>query len=143
MNMQKVLMILLLSFSPFALFAQDGDGELLREFLHVGSVLLAIYMLYSIIIVIIKTSLDHKLKSKMVEKGVSENVAEQFLQPRNTDVTAQALKWALMLAGAGAGLTIVYYTLPANIHSVAIMAFSVAFSFFVYFLYLKRQRGRE
>jgi hypothetical protein len=141
-NMKKISMIFLLSCSPFALLAQNSEGEVVREFLHIGAVLLAVYMLYSIIIVIIKTSLDHKLKSKMVEKGVSENVAEQFLRPRNTDITAQAFKWALMLAGAGVGLTLVYYTLPVDIHSIAIMAFSLAFSFLMYFLYLKKQQEK-
>jgi hypothetical protein len=47
------------------------------------------------------------------------------------------IKWFAVLTGLGAGLTIIYYTLPFGIHSLAIMAFCIAASFLAYFFFLK------
>jgi hypothetical protein len=74
----------------------------------------------------------------MVEKGVSENVVERFLQPTNRDVKSMAIKWFLILAGIGVGLTVISFSMPLGIHSLAIMAFSLALSFLGYFYFIKQ-----
>jgi hypothetical protein len=90
------------------------------------------------ILAIIKTILDFRLKSRMVDKGVSDKVVEQFLQPQNRDAKTQAIKAFLILAGIGVGLTAINFTSPIGIHSFAIMAFSIALSFLGYFYFIKR-----
>lgn len=137
--MKKLVAAAFLFLTPLALFAQNRfDAEQFSRALSVPGLLFVIYLIYLFILTIIRSHLDHKLRTKMIEKGVPETIVEQFLQPRNRDIKAQALKWALLLAGAGAGLTIVYYTLPLNVHSVGIMAFCLALSFLGYFYYLKQ-----
>lgn len=139
--MKKIVTGTALFLAPLALFAQGNnrlDARQFSEFLTVPGILFVIYLIWLFILTIIRWHLDHRLRSKLVEKGVSEKVVEQFLEPRNKDIKAQALKWALVLAGAGIGLTIVYYTLPLNIHSIGIMAFSISLSFLGYFYYLKQ-----
>jgi hypothetical protein len=93
------------------------------------------------ILAIIKTILDFRLKSKMVDKGVSDKVVEQFLQPQNRDAKTQAIKAFLILAGIGVGLTAINFTSPIGIHSFAIMAFSIALSFLGYFYFIKRSEA--
>ena len=107
------------------------------QFISIPATIFVMYLVGAFILHIIRTTLDHRLRSKLVDKGVTDKVAEQFLQPASRDLRSQALKWCLMLTGTGIGLTAVYYTLPLDIHSLAIMAFSIALSYLAYFLYLK------
>ena len=83
---------------------------------------------------------DFRLKSKIVEKGVPDKVAEQLLHADHKDAKSQAIKWFLILAGIGLGLTIIDLTLPIGIHSVAIMAFSISLGFLGYYFFIKRTK---
>ena len=82
--------------------------------------------------------MDNRLKARMIEKGVSDKVVEQLLQPDGKDVKGQAMKSFLLLSGIGLGLTIINFFLPIGIHSIAIMSFSIALSFLGYYYFLKR-----
>jgi hypothetical protein len=82
--------------------------------------------------------MEYRLKNKIVERGIPENVASSILQTNPKEDRNTNIKWAAILAGLGAGFTIIYYTLPLGIHSLAIMAFSVAASFLSYFFFLKQ-----
>ena len=48
------------------------------------------------------------------------------------------IKWFAILAGLGIGLLLVYYTKPLDIHSLAIMAFSISLSFLGYYFFVKQ-----
>jgi hypothetical protein len=48
-----------------------------------------------------------------------------------------------MLAGTGVGLTLVNYTMPLGVHSIAIMSFSIAASFLGYYLFIRKTREGE
>lgn len=139
--MKKILVLTITVLAPLALSAEDfrlpDNRHFSAQLVTIPAMLLVMYIACAFVLYIIKAVLEHRLRSKLVDKGVSEQVAEQFLQPVNRDLRSQTLKWCLMLAGAGIGLTAVYYTLPLDIHSLAIMAFSIALSYLGYFLYLK------
>ena len=81
--------------------------------------------------------MDNRLKARMIEKGISDNIVEKFLQPDSKDIKGQAMKWFLLLSGIGVGLTISSLFLPIGIHSLAIMTFSIALSFLGYYFFLK------
>lgn len=138
--MKKIVAGTALFLVPLALCAQPDrlNSREFSDFLTVPGILFVIYLIWLFILTIIRWHLDHRLRAKLIEKGVSETIVEQFLQPRIKDIKAQALKWALILAGVGVGLMVVYYTLPLDIHSFGIMAFSLALSFLGYFYYLKQ-----
>lgn len=140
--MKKILSIFTIMLSPVLLYGEyyrlPDNSYVSEQFISIPATLLAVYLVATFILNLIKTNLDHRLKSKMLEKGVSEQVVEQFLQPHNKDARANALKWFLILTGVGLGLFFVYYTLPIGIHSMSIMAFCIAFSYLAYFFYLKQ-----
>jgi hypothetical protein len=69
---------------------------------------------------------------------VHEHIAAHILQINPTEKRNVAIKWFAILAGIGAGFTIIDYTSPLGIHSLAIMAFSVSGSFFAYYTFLKQ-----
>jgi hypothetical protein len=144
--MKKIITIAAIICAPFLLNAQDSmrlpDGRYIsRELLNIPAVLLVVYLLSTFILNILKWILDYRLKSKLVDKGVSETVVGQFLRPAKSDARTQSIKSALVLFGLAAGLIIVNYTLPLGIHSIAIMAFCLAAAFLGYFYYL-RQSGK-
>ncbi|WP_173003200.1 hypothetical protein [Chitinophaga sp. SYP-B3965] len=141
--MKKILSIFIVTLSPILLYGQDyyrlpDNRYVSQQFVTLPATLIALYLVINFILKLIKTNLDHRLKSKMLEKGVPEKVVEQFLQPGHKDDRTHAFKWFLLLTGIGAGLSIVYYSLPIGVHSMAIMAFCIALSYLAYFLYLKK-----
>jgi hypothetical protein len=141
--MKKIITTVLLLMSIVALHAQGNfstfnDRDFDLDLLHTTGTLVGIYIFTSFIISIIRFILDGRVKSRMIEKGVSETIVEQFLQPTRTDGKSIAIKWFLVLTSIGIGLFIIDATLPLGIHSVAIMAFSIALSFLGYFMYIRR-----
>jgi hypothetical protein len=118
-----------------------NDRDFDRDVVQIGGTLTGIFLITSFILSFIRVVLDSRVKRRMIEKGVSENIVEQFLQPTKTDGKSTAIKWFFVLASIGLGLTIINLTLPVGIHSIAIMAFSIALSFLGYFYYMKRSEN--
>ena len=140
--MKKIAFLILAFVAPYVLYAQGhyslGNGVVIDdEVFKVGATILVLYLFITFIITIIRTFLDFRLKSKMVDKGVSEKIADQFLQPAR-DSKAQAIKAFLILASISIGLGITNYTLPLGFHAMAIMAFCLSLAFLGYFYYLKK-----
>ena len=85
-----------------------------------------------------KRILEHRLKNKIVDKGISENMAQSILATRPTEDNKNAnIKWFAILAGIGLGLMGVTLTRPFGFHSLAIMAFSISFSFLGYYFFIR------
>ena len=124
-------------YSPF----EDRDFD--REIISAAGVLIGIFLFTSFFLGIIRLILDGRVKRKMLDKEVSENVVEKYLQPTNTDSKSIAIKWFFVLVCIGLGLTIINLTLPVGIHSIAIMSFSIALSFLGYFYYVKRSENKN
>lgn len=140
--MKKIRIIGAIMAAPFFVSAQSTntrimDKEIFGEIFRVCSTIFVVALFMIFILVILKRIMDYRLKNKIVEKGVSENVASSILQTNPTEDRNINIKWFAILAGLGAGLTIIYYTLPLGIHSLAIMAFCLAASFLGYFFFLK------
>ena len=94
------------------------------------------------ILAIIKKIIDYRLKNKIVDKGISENIASSILQTTPHEGINANIKWFAILAGIGAGLMLVNYTQPLGFHSVAIMAFSISLSFLGYYFFI-RKSGKQ
>src|SRR5215203_3647678 len=143
--MKKLLAAGIIFFTPFVLHAQQdrfGGGFILKdEYFRIITGIFVLYLIITFFITIIKSILDFRLKSKMVDKGVADTVVEQFLQPEKRDAKTQAIKAFLILAGIAAGLTAINFTSPIGIHSFAIMAFSIALSFLGYFYFIKKSEA--
>ena len=136
-------MLAVVLLAPMVLSAQDSyhfvDGNSFsKQLFEIPATLAAAYIFVYFVISIVRLILDSRLKYKMIEKGVSDKVVEQILQPKQTDAKTQALKWFLILAGIGLGIGLASTTRPFGIHSIAIITVCLALSFLGYFAYLKR-----
>jgi hypothetical protein len=109
------------------------------EVVRILATLIVLISLMVFLLAILKRILDFRIKNRIAEKGVSESLATSLLSEENGSTKNVSFKWFALLAGAGVGLTIVNYTMPLGIHSLAIMSFSIAGSFLVYYLFIRNK----
>ena len=141
--MKKIFITPIVLLAGFAASAESGfenfrDREFNFDMLHTVAALAGIFLVTSFILSITRIFLESRIKNKMIEKGVSETVVGQFLQPGRGDGRHVAMKWFLVSACVGLGLVMENLTMPLGLHSIAIMAFSVALGFLGYYFYIKR-----
>lgn len=140
--MKKMISIVTVTGTPFFVNAQNtGTLVIDKEIFNICASIFVVGLFMIFILAILKRMMDFRLKNKILEKGIPENVALSILQTNPKDDRNINIKWFAILTGVGAGLTIIYYTLPLGIHSLAIMSFCIAASFLGYFFFLK-QPGR-
>ena len=138
--MKKISFLALTTALPFITMAQNNAREPLidQSFLNGLASILVLYIGLTFIVKIISRIQDSRLKSKMIEKGVSEQVVEQILRPAGNDTKEQIIKWVFILFGIGSGAAILHYTQPVGFHSIAFMCFSVGLSLLGYLFFIKR-----
>ena|SRR5205809_309158 len=137
--MKKVITIIAAGLASFTVNAQDNlDMEFRPEVFRSVVAIFVVGMFMYFIINIMKRIFEHRLKNKIVDKGISENIAQSILASQTTEDNKYAnVKWFAILAGIGIGLTGVNYTQPLGFHSLAIMAFSISLSFLGYYLFTR------
>jgi hypothetical protein len=139
--MKKLVTVVLTGLVTSAAAAQNNhprisDG-ISQEGFRAVAVIFVMLSFMIFIISILKRIFEYRLKNKIVEKGIAENIASSILQTDARENKDSNIKWVALLAGLGAGLTLVNYTMPLGIHSLAIMSFCIALGFLGYFFYLK------
>lgn len=124
--------------STIAASAQDNSIVPIDKDIQVMTGLIIVIALISFtILAIIKRWMEYRLKNKLIDSGLSENIINAVLQDATNRNKNSNIKWFAILAGVGTALTIINYTLPLGIHSLAIMTFCVSASFLCYFFFLK------
>ena len=66
-----------------------------------------------------------------------------MLQPEKKENKNYILQWFFMLAAIGIGLFLVTVIRPFGLHSLAIMAFSLAAGFGAYYYFTKEREGEK
>ena len=136
--MKKIITILTVCSVSVTASAHESDVEYNEEILQVAAAIFVVGMFMSFIINVMKKIFEYKLKNKIVDKGISESIAQSILETRATEDNRNAnIKWFAILAGIGIGLTGVNYTKPFGFHSLAIMAFSISLSFLGYYFFTR------
>ena len=93
-----------------------------------------VFMLVSLV----RYFLEYRLKNKLIDRGMSEQLSAYLLSKDEKEKSDEVIKLAILFCGIGAGLTMTYLTTPIDIHSLAIMAFSLGLSYLAYFFYLRK-----
>ena len=141
-EMKKIICIAAVITTPFVVAAQNIPAPIIDKdiFNAIASIfVVGLFMIF--IFAILKRLLDNRLKNKIVDKGIPENIAASILQTNSKEDKNVNIKWFSILAGTGIGLTIINYTLPLGFHSLAIMAFSISFSFLSYYFFIRNQKN--
>lgn len=145
--MKKILVSMIIPLTTVQGFAQDNlitDNKSNTvepdTMAHIGEIILPILFISFLIFMLtllVRHFLDFRLKNKMIDKGMSEQLST-YLFNKN-DQERDIIKLAILFCGIGAGLIITHLTRPLNLHSLAIMAICIGLSYFAYFLYLRKQ----
>ena len=141
--MKKIITTIAVIFFAFTLNSQENNNlqqntQIDHEVFNICATIFVVALFMIFMLTILKRVLEYRLKNKIVEKGIVENVASSILQTGTNENRHINIKWFAILAGIGAGLTIVNYTQPLGIHSLAVMAFSISLSFLGYYFFLKQ-----
>jgi len=136
----KKLIINYLMALPFTASAQGGQSntEALRQLIVNGTVVIVIYLVSAFIIKAVKALHAYRLKNKILEKGVPDNIAERLLEPDKDETKHQAIKFFFILFNAAVGFFLVGFYNPPVMVMMAIMTMCLAFSFLAYFIYVKQ-----
>lgn len=133
--MKKILIATTVLLLSTAAFAQDDvkpliDRSLIFEVTNICAVVTVVYLISNWILQMMKHNLDYRLKSKILEKETAENIVAQLVRPPKKEENGKTiLQWFFLLAGIGAGFTLINFTRPYGVHSLAIMAFCIAAGF--------------
>ena len=137
--MKKIISIAAIIVTPILVNAQDtaSDYNSMAVFNVVATIfVVGLFMFF--ILTIMKRIMDFRLKNKIVDKGIPENIISSILQPELKEGGNINVKWFAILASLGAALTIINFTQPLGIHSLAIMAFCIASGFLGYYFFIKK-----
>lgn len=136
--MKKKFSFLTLLTVPCTVQAQQATASGVDEdIFNITASIFTLVLVMLFFLSVMKRTLDHRIKKRIVEKGVPESVASALLHVNPKEDRNSNIKWFAILMGIGIALTIIHYTLPLGIHSLAIMAFCVAGSFLGYFFFSK------
>jgi drug/metabolite transporter (DMT)-like permease len=135
--MKKIITFAMVFSAGFAANAHDSYGYN-DEIFEVSAAIFVVGMFMYFIINVMKRILEYRLKNKIVEKGISESIAQSILETKSTEDNRNAnIRWFSILAGIGICLTGVNFTKPFGFHSLAIMAFSISLSFLGYYFFVR------
>jgi hypothetical protein len=115
--------------------------ELNEDVFNICATIFVVALVMIFILSVIKKILAHKLKNKIIEKGIPEALAASVLRQNPDEDQHANIKWFAILTGLGIGLTIVHYTLPLGIHSLAILSFCIAAAFLGYFFFIRSAKS--
>ena len=111
------------NFDPFT------DRDFLFDALHICTFLFAIYLISSFLLQIFKTGMLYRIKNRILDKGTEENIVRELLLPEKKENKNYIIQWFFMLIALGIGLLLVGLTRPFGLHSLSILAFSIAAGF--------------
>ncbi|MBS1600983.1 MAG: hypothetical protein JST75_22410 [Bacteroidetes bacterium] len=146
--MKKIFLIISIAFIAATANAQSTydpfrDSSFMFDLIHITGTLLGFFLVGSFLLAIIKLIFDHRIKNRIIEKGVGENVVSTLLKPDRKDNTNAAIKWFIIFAGIGTGLTLISHFRPFGIHSLAIMSFCIAAGFLGYYFFTKNSEKNK
>lgn len=137
--MKKIINIAVIVAAPIFANAQSGNPHGMdKDVFNIGATIFTVGLFMIFILAIIRRMMDYRIKNKIVEKGIPEDIASSILQTSPNENRNMNIKWFALLAGIGVAFTIISYTLPLGIHSLAIMSFCIAASFLGYYFFLKQ-----
>ena len=143
--MKKAFIISAALGASLVAYAEDKPEPLINrdfifDFIHVIAVLLVFYFISSFILQLVRSNFDFRLKSKILDRQTEENIVGQLVQNDRVNPMNTVLQWICALAGVGVGFMLIEFTEPFGLHSLAIMAFSVAGGLGLYYYFGRRTK---
>lgn len=141
--MKKIITTVGVLCFAFAAKAEDvfdpmKDRQLYFDILNICAVLTGLYLISSFLQRMVKQYYSYRIRNRMLDKGTEVDIIKEILQPDKKQDKNYILQWFCMLLAIGAGLTLINFIRPFGLHSLAILAFSVAAGFGAFWYFSKR-----
>lgn len=137
--MKRVHIILPLVLLPVFTCAQGQPGPYIpQDIFNVCASIVFGALVLGFVLALSKQFLDYRLRTKIADSGLPEAVITGLIQKEPLANKLSAAKWAIIFAGIALACSIIYYTLPLGIHSLAILSACLSVSFGAYFLLLHK-----
>lgn len=134
--MKQSLLLFSAALLPALSFAQGKPASGINmEVVHIVSILFIFGLIMAFIVLLVKRVLDYQLKKKMIDRGVTDEVAAALLQKDSQSEKQLSLKWFFLFAGTALGLVGTHYTQPLGMHSLAILCAGIALGYLCFYLY--------
>jgi hypothetical protein len=138
--MKKAFFTSAILLSVLAVQAQEPfdpvhDRQLYFDILNILAVLGGIYLISSFLLQIVKQHYSYRIRNRILDKGTEENIVRQILRPEKKERRNSILQWFFMLAAIGIGLILITLITPFGLHSLAILALSLAAGFGAYYYF--------
>ncbi|SHL37962.1 hypothetical protein SAMN05444266_103135 [Chitinophaga jiangningensis] len=139
--MKKIPFLFTAFFVPLVACAQGNPGPYIdKDIFNICAAIVVMALLLGFLLTFSRLFLDYRIKTRLSDSGLPTEVISTLLpEDKNSSKTA-ALKWAVILAGIGLACTLIYFTLPLGIHSLAILACCLSASFAVYYIILLKMK---
>lgn len=121
---------------------EDLDPLASRPLFEMIFPILFMIFLVFMLVSLIKYFLDYRLKNKLIDRGMTEQLSVYLSNKNDREKQHDAIKLAILFSGIGTGLIVTYLTAPIHLHSLAIMAFCLGLSYFAYFSYLRKKTDK-
>lgn len=145
--MKKLLTSIIITLAAVQTFAQNkpivdsNPNTVVPATVEIILPILFIISLAFMLVTLIKYFLEFRLKNKLIDRGMYEQLSAYLLSKNDKEKQNEVIKWAILFCGIGTGLILTYFTAPIDLHSLAIMAFSIGLSYLAYFFYLKKSNS--
>lgn len=137
--MKKILSIL-----PFALFPRLTSAQTFerahidRDQIALGVTVLLVVFVLAFLLELFKRYLDYRLREKVLESGVTRELAALLLQQDQQELLRTSIKWLAIFLGLASGFAIVAVIQLPVWGALAVIALCLAGSFLAYYFFLKR-----
>ncbi len=116
------------------------DKDLINDIHRTLAILLLFSLIAAFIVIIVKLLLDYRIKTKLIENQVPEHLATPFLRSNQQNTKNEAFKWFTLFLSIGVGFALITLFEPFGIHSIIIMALSIAAGFLGYYYFIKKSK---
>lgn len=135
----KTKLIILITLLCPAAFAQVGrDTYIDRDLVALQASAVFVGLILVFLIEVLRRYLDYRLKEKILESGVTEELASLLLNSGRTDQKRSAMRWLLLFLGLALGFIIITFFALSLTPALAVLALGLTGSFAAYYSFLKR-----
>lgn len=137
--MKKIISTIPAAFLPALASAQTTKSTYIdRDQIALGVTVLLVAFLLVFLLELTKRYFQHRLKEKVLESGVSQELAAVLLQSDRPDILRTCIKWLAIFLGLACGFAIIAFLDIKTWAAFAVLSLCLSGSFLGYYFFLKK-----
>ncbi|OJV22561.1 MAG: hypothetical protein BGO21_05230 [Dyadobacter sp. 50-39] len=137
--MKKKISILLTTIFPALAKVETIKSTYIdRDQVALGVTILLVAFILLFLLELTSRYFQYKLKEKVLESGVTDQLATLLLQPDRKQSLRSCIKWLVIFLGLALGFCIIAWTDPSVWAGLAALSLCLSGSLLAYYIFLKR-----